>query len=133
MSVKKVILATMMAIGSAAALAGQNYTAPVEVTVSGDNSGRALGAMGSARFSANPTEFIGCRRMTVAGAQSEAVILCSARNAAGTTVECFTMDPALIDVVRGGLTDYAFIDFSWLPDGTCSTIIVSTNSRFIPR
>jgi hypothetical protein len=88
--------------------------------------------MGSARFSANGTERIGCERISSENGVPEATIFCSARNASGLATACVTSDPGLADVVKG-LTYYSGIIFTWRSDGTCEVIHVLVNSRFIPR
>lgn len=91
-----------------AAWAGAKVVAPVVVDLP---SRSARGSLGSARNSADATQYIGCQVGAEAGAAPPAGY-CSARNAASTQVECVTSDANL---------------------NVCSAITVATYSSYDPK
>src|SRR5437868_10009234 len=72
--------------------AGLKFNTPVSVDAAAR---RGLGALGSARASADAIQYIYC--YAVHGVSASA--FCVARDAASTTVSCFTTDPAKVAIV----------------------------------
>jgi len=105
---------------------GLKYTAPVYV----DNVNRyANGGIGYARNTSNAVEYIGCAISQNSGSQS---MSCSARNAAGTAVSCYSSDAAFVAAARTlGIDEY--ISFSANSSGTCTSLYVEHYSYNQPK
>jgi hypothetical protein len=132
MQLKKIVAASVLALGSAAAFAGLVQPAPVIVTLNPDGSGSASGDMAAARFSANDVEFIGCGVRRFSDPSGPILFaFCQATTADEVAGFCETEDPALIESIDG-LSDYSFITFGWNADGSCRAIGFSTQSFYIP-
>jgi len=85
------------------------------------------GAVGSARASADASQYISC----YATYASSPGAFCVARDAAGTTVSCFTSDPNKVAIVSA-MTSYSYVYFSFDATGTCTQILVSNSSYYPP-
>ena len=94
-------------------------------------SGTAWGSLGSARSSADTTQYIGCYT-TLTTTTSHAG--CVAVNAVGTYRSCYTYDANLIAAIRT-LTPDAYIEFAWETEGSpfCKSIFVRAMSYDEPR
>lgn len=133
MRIEQLLTLGVLALSSSLAMAGRVQPAPVTVTMNADGSGNASGNMATARASANDVEYIGCgvraRDNGAGGATFSA--FCQAGDAAGITVQCWTNNRELLDVIQN-VADYSFVTFSWNIDGSCSFIGISTQSFYIP-
>ena len=99
------------------------------VTIDFDNK-TAEGNMGTARYSDDDFEFIGCGTRSELGGFSFG--FCQAREAASETiVQFFTFDPALINAIRAH-ADYSFILFGWNDDNELTFVRNSTQSFYLP-
>jgi hypothetical protein len=87
----------------------------------------ANGTMGSARASADAVQYMSC----YATYASSAGAFCVARDAAGTTVSCFTSDPNKVAIVSA-MTSYSYVYFSYDASGTCTQILVQNSSYYPP-
>jgi len=104
--------------------AGAKFNTPVSVD---PVFRRGLGAVGTARASADPIQYIYC--YAVHGVSASA--FCVARDAASTTVSCFTTDPAKVAIV-GAMTSYSYVYFDYDASGTCTTLLVENASYYPP-
>jgi len=117
-------LSGFLLMGDGSATAGRRSDFPTLMTLQPDGSGRATGALGASRNSANDLEYIGCE--VAAGAEGTTAA-CVATDAAHNFRVCFTSDPALIEVLKD-MTSDAYVDFSWDAAGRCSRIGLATYS-----
>lgn len=120
-AVVAVVLAALLS--GSAALAG--YTDLRTVVTWSDG---AYGVVGSARYSANSVEYIGC--YTYAQTSGSAVTqsgTCAARSAGSVSKACWTTDSKMLDVMES-INDMSFIWFNVAADGTCSFVRVSNYS-----
>ena len=97
----------------------------------------ALGDQVTARYSSNKDEFIGCgTRNFDDGVNSFMFGFCQAADTDGNQLTCFTENPSLLDTIDG-ISDFAFIIFSWVDDGfggfECTFVGSSTQSFYLPR
>ena len=117
-------LAVLLTSGTASA--GLKYTAPVYV----DAANRyANGGLGYARNTSNGVEYIGCSISQYSGSAS---MFCSARNAAGSSVSCYSTDAAFIDAARTlGIDEY--LSFSANTSGYCTNLYVEHYSYNQPK
>jgi len=107
----------------------------VEVSITLDGSGNAIGAMGNeadAYNSADGNQYIGCGGTSTGG-------WCQAHDATAdadgvvNAAFCFTQDPTLIAHIRSVAAD-SFVRFTIDPaTGDCVTISVSHNSFYRPK
>jgi hypothetical protein len=134
MRMNRMICLGVLALASATALAGSVLPQPVTVTLNADGSGTAFGDMGTARFSSNTVELIGCgvRRFDDGVGGVFFFAFCQATSAGSVAGFCSTEHPGLAEAVSA-LSDYSFITFSWNADGTCRTIGSSTQSFYLRR
>jgi hypothetical protein len=120
-------------LGSSTAMAGLVQPSPVQVTLFGDGGGRASGDLGSARYSKDTVQFIGCgvRRIYSVDSGFGVFGFCNARTDASVIGTCFTEDPALVEALAS-ISDYSFIVFTWNAAGSCTSIGNSTQSVYLP-
>lgn len=107
------------------ALAGSKATNEVWISLT---SKYAEGSLGSARNSADSTQYIGC-------SVTNDYVYCSARNSAGTWIHCDVYSSAIALTARG-IGSSGFISFSWTgtsTSGTCTTLTLSHNSMYAPK
>lgn len=117
-------------LASGATLAGLETSAPVTV----DAEGRvAEGAMGSARYSRNDVEYIGCgvEHTDLGGGDTFVVGFCEARDSLGQAVVCTTVRPEMIQAIAT-ISDTSHIRFIWNEFSDCVQIRISTNSQYLP-
>lgn len=101
----------------------------VQVTV--DTVAReAYGALGTARGTADTTQYIGCQ--VYAYSSSTPVAFCSARNAAGTGGSCTSSNTTIIDSARAVNGD-SYVYFNWDASGNCTYLLVVNNSLYAPK
>ena len=133
MRMKQLISIGVLALGSSVAMAGLVQEFPVTVTLNPDTSGSASGSMGTARFSKNNVEVIGCgiRRFDDGVGGVFTFGFCQAITATGVLGFCESENPALLASI-GDQDDYSFIAFSWDASGACTGIGNSTQSFHIP-
>lgn len=90
----------------------------------------AHGSVGAARSSADTLQYIGCSvyayedGFTYAG--------CSAKNAAGTFVNCSSSVPAIVETVRNMPSD-GFVQFYWNTNGDCTYVSLGNYSYYAPK
>ena len=106
------------------ARAGVKSNAPVAVDTVNH---RGSGAVGSARASADGIQYIYC--YAVHGSSASA--FCVARDAASTTVSCFTTDPNKVALVNA-MTSYSYLYFEYDTSGLCTTLLVENASYYPP-
>jgi len=108
--------------------AGRKITNTVGIN---PTTGTAWGSLGSARSSADATQYIGCYTM-LSTATSYAG--CVAVDAAGAYRSCYTYDANLIGAIRT-LTPDAYIEFGWETTGStfCKHVFVRAISYDEPR
>ena len=113
-----VILLVMLFSGSA--FAGLKQTLPVIVTNS-----VFMGSIGTARNSADNTQFIACR-------DHGSFATCSARNSTGTTKSCTTTNATYLAVIRG-MDDSSYLSTKFDSRGTCIGMNYAINSVLEPK
>ena len=131
MKLRTVSVATLvLALGAGTALAGKKLSAQVTVTVFADGSFQAMGGLGSARSSADSTQFILCETF---GGVSWRQALCFASDAAGTARSCWSNEPLFVDTASTASGD------SWIKfqapshGGQCTFIEVKNSSEYLPK
>jgi hypothetical protein len=129
-SISKGLLMTapLLAVGLAAAWAHAGYKVVSDVVVSTDGS-YAYGAMGSARASNGNFQRIGCSTYATTGSTT---VICSARNAVGTSVQCRSSNSRHVAAVQSCNGD-SFVDFSWDAAGNCIEIAILNQSYYTPK
>ena len=123
MKFRKIMLLTIAVLLSTEALAGATFVNLVSITTT-----NFRGGLAAARFSADPTQYIGCYISTTGAAAS---VVCQARDAAGTFVSCVQSAPsvAMLNAVAT-LSDAAFVNVTY-SGTTCTSILSHANSAFI--
>jgi hypothetical protein len=115
-----VVAALLMANASRAGMKGTNSVVNINAATR-----TATGSLGLARNSANTVEYIGC------SSDSNGSVTCSARNAAGTTVQCVTSNSSMREMLHS-LDGDSFVSFTWDTSGGCTRIYVD-NYSFWPQ
>lgn len=117
----------LCAIG-ASAHAGTRTTEEVTIT---DASRRAEGSLGSARASADSSQYIACTVYSSAGTNAMA---CAARDAAGLFRSCTSTAPNLVTAARAVQSHASStrVVFSWDANYACQTLEVANGSQFRP-
>ena len=120
---KKMLTAALLVAAFAGqALAGYKSTNPVVVNTTTKT---AYGSMGSARASADTTQFIGCE--LVGGPGGPTTVNCGARNSAFQVVYCSSTDPAVVAMAYG-LTANSYLYFRADANGRCSYLNIDNAS-----
>jgi len=127
-SLAAIVAVAALVSASLPAYAGYKGTYPVVVDLTGRS---ARGALGSARNSANSTEYILCY-LQVGGAYP--FYGCDLRNAAGVTGSCQTSDANLIAQLRA-LRGDDYIEIKWdtSVNPQCTSITINKGSYFEPK
>lgn len=118
-----VVMALALFVGSAA-YAG--YKATYQVSIVLGDRGSASGSLGSARSSADASQYIGCYVYSYSNPmpadQAGPTAYCMATNASGTFVYCRTRDSYLITQIQALKSD-SYLHFSWYlnPASTAGT------------
>ena len=117
-----------LAIGtvSSIALAGWAYSETVTIVTgacNGESPCYAQGSLNAVRYSSDSQEQIGCVNYGSA-------IQCSATNAAGTWVYCFSSDPTLVANERA-INETSSIWFLYDASGTCTNLDVDNTSFYL--
>src|SRR5262245_27488809 len=123
-SILGMVLLGALALG---AHAGQRYSAPVTIDLP---NAVASGSPGSTRISADSVQRIGCKVSASPGVAP--VVLCGATDAAGTTVECTSSDPGIVQVASA-LNGDSWLGFRWDKAHECTWVSVETNSQHEPK
>ena len=136
----KFLVMAVSLILAANASGGASSSVPVEITIDPDNGWfYAQGSMGTARWSDNDVELIGCGVKKFSGYEWG---FCQARDATDYYVSCRTEDPQILEALSV-INDTSFIQFNWEPgvdpdtgdpiyeSGTCTRIGVSSQSFYI--
>ncbi len=123
------LLAGTTTLALAGAKGGQNVT----VIANADDTGEARGTMSHVRNSGNTLEFIRCeaRYQTQGGAENGWTSWCAARDARGTSVNCFTFDPEFAKLVVG-INGDSHIAFEF-HGSVCKEVFVSHSSVWEPK
>jgi len=131
MKVHKGVLAglALVALAGTSAWAGQKDERPVFVSVADR---LAVGALGSARASADAVQYIGCEIHTFLAPTLAPQLLCMAVDAAGRTGVCTSNDERMLEAARHIPSD-AYLLFSWDEQGSCVELRVTNASRYAPR
>jgi hypothetical protein len=132
---RKISPALGLMLFSAAAMAGLQQPAPVNVDLDGRF---ATGDMQTAASDKNDAVFIGCGTRNyddgVGGTLKFA--FCQAEDAEGDSVVCATFNPNLVEAVRA-VSDFSYVSFAWSDDGsgnlTCTSIGLSTQSIYLDK
>jgi hypothetical protein len=124
--IKALVFGTVVA-GSSATHAGLNSASPVEILTDASTGLRsARGSLRDARDSADSVAYIGCNLFAFDSDSS--MMLCQARDAAGTSLFCSTQDPGLIQLAAA-INPATFMRFWVNEDGfTCDHLTVSPGS-----
>jgi len=127
---KKLLWTSTMIAGvlvATTAWAGYRASSPVGVSTT---SRFATGALGSARNSADSTQYIGCSLYSTS--TSEVRAYCYAVDSAGTAGNCVTSDPHLVQIAAA-VNGESYIMFQWDAAGNCIAIQRSELSFFPPK
>lgn len=110
------------------AQAGTKTSNEVKIT---DAQRRAEGSMGSARASADGSQYLAC---TVHGKANDVYMSCSARDAAGLFRSCTSTAPHLITAAKAvrSHSSSSMIVFTWDANYACQTLDVANGSQFLP-
>ena len=121
----KLVIVAILALSGASAIAGYKTNPPIQTAPTA-----AFGPMGTARNSADSTQYMGCELYATS---TYSLVICSARDAAGTAYVCSTQNEEMKKAVMA-MTDNAHIVFNFaLSDPSqCTSISVKTSSRFAP-
>ncbi|HET7539504.1 MAG TPA: hypothetical protein VFK05_06525 [Polyangiaceae bacterium] len=131
---KRVAMGSVVAVSmvlSAVAWAGYKGSVPTTVSRAADGSGYAYGNLGHARNSANAVEYIFCSVTASAGTTTQSMG-CSAINAAGVAVGCYSYDEKLIRAAAAVGTD-GQIYFTWDASSLCKILQVTHGSHLEPK
>jgi hypothetical protein len=131
MTLKTLLIITVLALASSLAFAGLTQPANVVVVQNDDGSGSASGDMVSARTSANDSEFIGCGIKGFQGGGAGQFGFCQAADSNDNFIVCFTTNAHLLDTMKG-VADYSFVRFDVNTKGNCTRIDFSTQSFYLP-
>ena len=128
----KVLVQTLtaaMLLVFSVAYAGLAFERNVEIDLEGQI---ALGALGIARFSDNPDEYIGCGvRHTLVDGVFDSWAFCQAGLSPENNVSCITFNAELIDKIAA-LSNYDYVEFWWDNNGECTHFGFSTQSLHLP-
>lgn len=126
----KMIMIGVLGLFATVAMAGLSQ--PAIVTIDTDLR-LAQGDMGTARYSDNDVEVIGCgiRRFDDGINPPFTFGFCQATDAAGLRVMCSTFSDSLLSAMAAG-NDYSFVTFSWNEADECTRIGYSTQSFYLP-
>ena len=109
-------------------------TGTVSINFSTDDSGEATGSMWPTRSSKNDVERMGCAYI---GNEDDKWTLCTAIDADGVYVRCFTSNPNMMDAVQA-ISPFSWVRFNFenldsdTRDADCTEIVVSTRSSHLP-
>jgi hypothetical protein len=127
---KALFIAALVAAPTSFAVAGFKQSAEVFIS---DPLTRAMGSLGSARNSADLTQYIGCTVYTFSN--GSATMTCTARDSTAVTRSCSTnntMAPGMVEAARHITTD-SYIFFKWGPGGECTELHITNNSYHAPK
>ena len=122
------VLGGVLAVGVVtSAWAGYRNDYPVVV----DTTYReARGSLGSARASADSTQYIGCSVYSYATGGS--FMYCNASSASNSYGSCTSSDPILMDAARS-VKDGSYVYFGWDAGGNCQFVHVVNTSYIAPK
>jgi hypothetical protein len=123
-----IAVVTVLVALTASAAAGRKDNWPVVVDLINKN---AYGSLASARNSPDTVQNIGCS-VFYDTVNRRNQVSCTATNAAGTTAQCGSQDPNLVQVGTAIGSD-SFVQFRWDAAGACTTIFVSNSSTLGPK
>lgn len=132
MKKSKIFAGLLMALIGGVAMAGLQFSFPVEVELNPDGSGSARGNMATARYSDNDVDQIGC------GVRSNFDEefgfsewgFCQAVDAEDEGAFCFTYNPDLINTLNA-MSDQSYITFRFNEFGACTDIGFSSQSQYL--
>lgn len=90
----------------------------------------AYGQFGSARNSADSTQYISCAVANYPTGSN--IVFCNARNAAGTSGSCSSTAAELVNAARS-ITADSYLYFTWDATNTCNYIYVANGSHYAPK
>jgi len=130
---KKIIISAIASVVGLAGLSGSVYAGlkteeNVSITVNGTQS-TAVGAIGTARNSADATQFIRC---TVQGFTSSNSVFCAARTVGGTNFSC-TANGSTTLATSVSAMDSGSRLFIFAVNGVCQQIDVTNSSEHKPK
>jgi hypothetical protein len=125
---KPIVLAALAASAIAAtASAGTKWNRSVTL----DPSYRyAYGSVGTARNSTDNLQYIGCEAYYFSSGFVH--LYCAARNAAGTTVSCYTSNLTQVQAASQ-MTDSSLIYFTYDANNVCTLVAISNYSAYEPK
>lgn len=121
--VPALIAAGVVVAASLTSFAGAAYT-PFSGEVQVTPSSYAVGVMSATRASADTTAYLQCQVVSETGGDSA---YCSARDAAGDFVGCFTSQPKQVATILAIQPDSRV--YLWVSAGVCTQIRVDHDSR----
>jgi hypothetical protein len=133
MRMKQTLSIGALLLGSSLAMAGRVDPLPVMITLNADGSGLARGNLGTARFSNNDVERIGCHVSHFDNNQggTDVVAFCVAVTADGVSGLCSTRNRALVASIAS-INDFSELTFTWDANTRCTLISSLTDSSRIP-
>jgi hypothetical protein len=117
------VVASLIVFSLGSACAGEKDPAQVMVTTYWSS-----GSVGSARNSADTTQYIGCQMVIWNGSVS---FECFARNASGAWGSCYSSNPAFFPVVQS-IGPSSFIAWDNDANGNCTQLNVYNSSLYAP-
>jgi hypothetical protein len=126
-SIASSVVIAAVSLVAAPAWAGTREVHLVDVSLESMN---AMGDLGAARSSPDPSQFIGCSITAVQGQPISG--MCAARDRRGEIASCQTTDPALLQAISL-LHGDSFLQFSWNAAWECTAITVYQSSMFQPK
>ena len=117
------MLAAFVTVSSAQA--GTRTSNEVKIT---DSQRRAEGSLGSARASADNSQYLAC---TVHSSTTSVYMSCSARDAAGLYRSCASSSPQLVQAALA-VSPGSMIVFTWDANYACQTLDVANGSLYLP-
>jgi hypothetical protein len=106
-------------------MAGTKTSNEVKIT---DSSRRAEGSLGSARASADSSQYLAC---TVKSTADSIYMGCAARDASGLYRACSSYSPDLIQAALS-ISASSMIVFTWDANYACQTLDVANGSLYLP-
>lgn len=125
------VVAGVVALGSAAAVAGTHYNQPVIITRNSDGTGDVEGALGSARNNEGDYAEIGCY-IAKYDAAAPTRATCYAYEESGAAAICTTAAPALVEAIAF-TSEGAYVIFTFDAAGKCTGVDIEVGSGYEPK
>ena len=117
-----------VALSSPLATAGVKYEYPTYFDIRSDGSGEFRGTFGSARYTSNTVEYLGCKVLVRSDYTS---LFCYARHQDGRMASCTSTEPRMI-AAASALTDGAWVHLGVNAQGVCTFFDVAVGSYHRP-